>query len=453
MDANVAPPGSRGEELDDRVLWDVVEEHLDELEFSLEQVDRAHGNPLLTLPELARGAEARLLAHLDGLVIAGPTVVKRLAEPFLAEMDPERPTRVTALVLALIQNGLHDTVTSLLEHEDRRIRLAAATGCGLANNSEFNLQTLARVGRALPVIDVSASLEFLGLRQLAAPPRLDLLKNGTPDIVAAAVLASRSGDKATYLPVMEHLTGHADATVRDRALSLALAWGSRTAWQTCERQALDKHRVFPFSMGVYAQLGGPSEHEKLAQLRALDTHRPHVFRALGLSGNPDMVPTLLEYLEAEKPLEAKLAAQAISAIGGLDLSDDVFALPPEAEPEIESLPPIEEDDLDADLVPPPEAVLPLPDAAAIRLWWKETAPGLQPVRRYIRGRPFTPESLFWALENGPLGYRHALALALAFRSGAQIWLGTRVGSAEQRRALEAARSRLRRFLPNPFSNW
>src|SRR5258708_6687694 len=88
------------------VLWDVVEEHLDELEFCVEQFERMLDDAELSLPHLS-SIEARLFAHLDGLVVEGEPVIDRLIVPAIDDVAPDRPHRVTALGLAVTATGRH----------------------------------------------------------------------------------------------------------------------------------------------------------------------------------------------------------------------------------------------------------------------------------------------------------------------------------------------------------
>src|SRR5580698_2287016 len=72
----------------DPVLWPVVEEHLAEAGSLFDPLERAYDSPLLTLAKLARGVEARWLAHVDGLLVGGPGVYETLLRPILEEPDP-----------------------------------------------------------------------------------------------------------------------------------------------------------------------------------------------------------------------------------------------------------------------------------------------------------------------------------------------------------------------------
>lgn len=87
---------------EDQILWDVVEEHLDEAEFLVELWQGARRSPQYTLAELADGPETRLLAHVDGVVESGPLALERVAWPGL---DASEATRVAASALALLDGG------------------------------------------------------------------------------------------------------------------------------------------------------------------------------------------------------------------------------------------------------------------------------------------------------------------------------------------------------------
>ncbi|MCX4240160.1 hypothetical protein [Paraliomyxa miuraensis] len=87
----------------DEIVWTIVEEHLDEAEFLVEQWRNARRSPLHTLSELAEGIEARLAAHVDGLSCNGPLALEQVVWPVIedgAELD-----RVAAAALTLLDAG------------------------------------------------------------------------------------------------------------------------------------------------------------------------------------------------------------------------------------------------------------------------------------------------------------------------------------------------------------
>src|SRR5689334_5531802 len=93
------------------ILWDVVQEHLDEAEFLYEQWSNAFHSPTYPRRELASTLERRLEAHLDGLVVGGRAVAEQLLIPELANTDA--PARSTVAALALLA-GEHDSLPKIV---------------------------------------------------------------------------------------------------------------------------------------------------------------------------------------------------------------------------------------------------------------------------------------------------------------------------------------------------
>src|SRR6185295_16451953 len=85
---------------------------------------------------------------------------------------------------------------------------------------------------------------------------------------------------------------------------------------------------------------------------------------------------------------ARASGEAYCWITGADLERDHLVVK-EAPPDV---PAFENDDLDADLVPGPEALWPLPDADAARRHWAERQSSFAPDVRHIHGRPVTGET-------------------------------------------------------------
>jgi uncharacterized protein (TIGR02270 family) len=130
-----------------------------------------------------------------------------------------------------------------------------------------------------------------------------------------------------------------------------------------------------------------------------------------------------------------VAAEAFCAITGLDLEGQrlVVAPPPSAPEPI----PFEEDDLDADLVPSAEDLLPLPDVPGIQRWWSKNHQRFSTNTRFQGGRPVDLIVLQDELLRGPMRRRHATALELAVRTAGRYQVETRALSAEQRKQMSA----------------
>ena len=424
-------------DIGDGVLWDVIDEHFAELVFCVDRLQRTHEHPLLRLGDLTRRVEARLGAHLNALLLAGPAVALEGTKRNVEKLDPEKPGWATVFGLVSAAAGLDQPLDELFAHGDGRIRLAAARGCSLAASERLGETLLSRLAAAKTPPEAGVWLELMGARNLGPPDTTALVSSAEPDVVVAALRCLRQ-PVPSLGSVLERLAEHPDPLVRERALCVALAWGTPRAFAICEAQALDEGQASPLAMAAYAILGGPGQHARLAPTAAPKERRVHVLRALGFSGSAGLVPILLEVLESKTPLEAKIAAQAIAAIAGLDLRRDEFSEAPAQG--ADSLPLLEEDNLDADLVPPPEDALPAPNVAAIRAWWKEREGGLKAAPRLVFGAPRSPDGLLAALEHGPLGLRHGWALAAHLWSGGRFWLDTQALSAVQRSQLALARA-------------
>lgn len=89
---------------EDQILWDVVEEHLDEAEFLVELWAASRRSASYTLAELDRGPEARLFAHVDGIVVNEALALERTCWPVLEDPKAE-PSRLAAAALAMLEGG------------------------------------------------------------------------------------------------------------------------------------------------------------------------------------------------------------------------------------------------------------------------------------------------------------------------------------------------------------
>jgi uncharacterized protein (TIGR02270 family) len=431
-----------------RVLWPVVEEHLNEAEFLVEQFDRAFESPILTLAGLAANIEVRLFAHLDALLVGGPPVYERLCKPVLMEPDPAQPARITAAALVAVQAGHLKWLWPALEHEDGAVRAAAVRSAGLAGGAPLERWVIEGLSAELTPERRASLLAIASRLRLEPPVLVEWLTSDDPCVARAAAEAARHADSKRHLPAVEWLLDHSDDGVREAALIAAWIWGSRGAPAACERLALDTDKPREGPMALYASMGGAAQHQRLAALLPRPSHQRAALFALGFSGSVEEVPRLLEYLDAKDPVVAKLAAQAISMIAGFDLTHSAFVAKASDVPQgaqlsplhddpgaRASLPPLDADDLEADLVPPPEDALPQPNAAAIRQFCKDAR--LAGPQRYIGGHPMRADEVLGYLEHAPLRRRHALALALSIQNGGRAWIDTRAHSATQRRAIKA----------------
>jgi uncharacterized protein (TIGR02270 family) len=362
----------------DCVLWDVVDEHLAEAAFGLEQFEWALDHPSRTLSELDRYPEGRLLAHIDALVVHGAPVRERLLVPELENADGDDPARVTAAALALIAQGSYDQLWPGISHDHSAVRDATVRAASLDGGPELDRWASARLASTSSATALAALLELHATRGHEPPALRKRLRSDDPALLTAALRASRWADAREYRTAVDSFLEHPEPAVSEAALVSALCLGSSRAWPVCQRTALDTEAPHPVAMAICAALGSRAHHGRLAERVAIETDRAAALFALAFSGDVRQVPLLIAHLRDENVLHAKLALQAIAAITGLDVRDDAFALPEVAPEQTRAadqgadasddaeahaaLPPLDEDDLDADLTPQPEDALPLPNA-------------------------------------------------------------------------------------------
>jgi uncharacterized protein (TIGR02270 family) len=429
----------------DSILWDVLQEHLDEATFGLEQFERALNHPLRTLSQLERYPERRLFAHLDGLVLGGPRVWNQLLRPVLRGEESPEPARVCVAAMTFLRAGELEPVWAALGHEDPAVRQAVVRAGQLAGTAALDRELVQRFQSETTPSLCAALLDLIGLRSLTPPATLVQATQASDDslVAAAARVCVKEGSRH-QLSTIERLLHHASGDVRAASLVGALALGSQAAWQQCQRVAVETaDPLWELATVLTAQLGGRAHHRALLErLQDKKTRKPVLF-ALGYSGDTAVLGTLVEHLSSEDRSESKCAAQAIATISGIDLGADEFvdAAPPGAENPDESLPALEDDDPNADLVPAYEEALPLPNVATITASTRALLARTNPAVRVLQGAPFSLTCLLDGLESAPLNRRHVLGIWLTIHSGATLQLDTRQFSETQRAALTRLRER------------
>jgi|GEM_PF-2439644 uncharacterized protein (TIGR02270 family) len=427
---------------EETVLWDVLEEHLAEAQFGIDELQRGLESPVATLQSLLRGLEPRFLAHVDGLALGGAPVRAKLLEPIVGTLDPAQPAALIVAGFVLASAGAPDALLPALAHEDDGIRRAAVEAIVLGGGQTVDAWIGLKLSGSLVPKARASLLDVAWRRRVILSPLVMWLQD--PDALVVRWAAHSAGhiDPAVHGPALEHLLDHPDVAVREAALVPSLAWGSSRAVQYSRQWGLDRQTPRSVPMTLLAALEGPAVHEDLAALCAYPTHVRAAITALGHCGNVRMLPRLLEHVEGKTPLLRKLAAQSISLITGMKLGEVAAGAATPAKPDErgivgeqtdarQALPPLEEDDLDADIVPPPEDALPDPDPKAVRDHCGEAMARLNPDQRWLCGKPFSVGTLVEALQLLPMRARHSIATVLFVRTAGASWVDTRGLPGEQ----------------------
>jgi uncharacterized protein (TIGR02270 family) len=412
----------------DTILWDVIEEHLDEAEFLAEVWHTNLDSPAYLRDEFAAGPQERLLAHVDGLVVGGEPVRAQTLEATLGDEDCE-PWRATAAALAMLGHPSSQVSAPLFAELDQRtddVRAGIVAALSMSAREDIDV----RITDALRKPGAPAhrvALATVGGRRCVTPGNLvdDLLKDGGDAERAAAVSMLPYGDRR-YLGWVEHCVAKPDAALQWSAIRAGLVMGSGQAWQTVGKLGLTD-APHPDALVLLASLADANIVQRLVDQLPDAPDPASLVYALGYSGRRNAIEACLALLGDETL--GPLAGEAFAAMTGLPLEDDVHwddveeADEDESEDDLDAE--LEEDDEDDDLEIQPESELRIPKPEAIAAWWSEHQARFGPKQRYVVGRPVDQVSIGHALRVLPMRRHHALAFELLVRSKGQIRLRTR----------------------------
>jgi uncharacterized protein (TIGR02270 family) len=396
-------------------IWDVVEEHLDEAGFLWTQWESALASPRYTIAEVAAAPEERLVAHLDGVAVAGGAADEALLAPALAGDDAGR---VAAAAAVLAAAGRLDPVRVAISPDAPAAARAIARALGLCLASEGVAAVCGWIRDGDPAAQAVA-LEALAFRGAAPGGDVRALLASPDAAVQAAALSAAPALGDAARPAIEAALASAAPAVRDAAILTGLRLGLRAAWSACQRAA-DAGAATPLALEVLAVSGDPADVERIAVAAKTPALRRDALFAAGLSGTLRGAQVCAEYLH--DPAVVRTAAEGLCAVTGLAVAGPYEAAEPDP---TESLASLEGDDLDAPALPPEDSALPYPDAELLALSFRDRRGGLAPGQRYLLGRPWTPDDALAAVWSGPTRRRHALARELAIRTRAGWRLETR----------------------------
>ena len=415
------------------VLWPVVEESFDEAEFLWRSWESSLDTHARNYREVWFWTEDRLGGALDGVRLGQGKACEELLAPALRQGHNEHAFVVAAHVLASTSAGV--------AWEILQPHLCTAKGqigrlCGraleLATSSpqvralEENLHRMGAAG--LPWLVAARTFR----RQQSAPADVyDLATSHSADHRRVAMAAARLLRPHVARQLIEPGLSDIDAHVVAAATESGLVHGLRSAWARCLE--LGAAQTVPSSFFWLSALGAERESRLLMAALAQPRSFELGLAALGFLGTKEAANVALQAMQNET--HARLAAEAFCAITGLILPANNLVAPEPAG--VDELIPYELDDMNADLVPKLDDLLPLPDAAGVQRWWAQHEAHFDPHTRYIGGRPLCPEALHQALASGPMRRRHVLAFELAVRTGGACDLQTRAFYSLQRQQLNA----------------
>jgi len=359
-----------------RFLPDILGQHLEELDELLAR--RAHG--FRTGAPQAKQVvdlDARILAHADGLVVAGTEALPLLRQA-LEEGDPGQVVGAAFALTRSPEEGVAAKAVAQLGSagDAEALALAARYAPAAAGAVDVELERLAREGT--PQVAGVALAALARRDRLAGPQPLTKLLEG--DDAGAARWALEA---VAHLPGGEHeaaaATGRmgsalrrwareSEGATREAALHAA-AWTAQQ-WLPAALRSSAAEPAGPLGPehALLAALGDPEDLEWAQALAANEALGPARFGVLALHGHPKLLPLLVTWMESQDPATAAVAADAYTLLSGAPMF--VVGKRVSANPD---------DDFAEDHA--------VPDLPRARAHCASTEPAFAAEPRWLRGRP------------------------------------------------------------------
>ena len=369
-------------------LPDLLEEHLEEIQFLWPIRDRGLRSPRMAMRDI-RNFENRIDAHVDGALVPGED-----AYPFidpLLEADDE-PAAFTA-TFVLLRHGTEKALSRI------RQALPAATGkrlTGIARALQIGradalLNDLGTIFRGDDVARAAAAAEALcyHVRWKGSHDRLlDLLSHDDPSLKrtgwrVVANLAIPTEPKQYAAAMRDE-----DLGVREAALNAAAWTGVSGTLNIARAAAASPSKENLAAYRLLAALGEPADLRVIQQLLAIPELGPDRFALAASYGHPALAPLLLDSLTSSNKRDAIAAGEAFMRLTGADLGPgEQVTLPPEDGSEPDEF---EKEFLDTGT---------LPDPAKARAHWDRIAASVAPLTRMAHGRDVStsipPDAYSW----------------------------------------------------------
>lgn len=391
------------------LLRDVLEEHLEELQFLWGLRRSGLRSPELTLPKLRR-LEERIEAHADGLLLARGELPGLVGEG----LTSDDPLVSFAAGYVLLGSGLPGAAVSVVEafrgaSGGGREGLGEALSHGDVRAVSGELAACVKSEDAGLAVAAAAALALQSAPGVPGPEESRFRDEADPAVRAAGWRLVPLLPSAPRPEAFRRGLSDPDLDVA-REAAVAAAWFAEpAALEACRSHARAGGENTAEWLYLLAVLGEPGDLALVAGAaagRAGDGRAGP--RALGALGHPGGVGALLLAMESEDPVRASAAGAAFAKITGADVASDRRATvrPPGEAP----------DDFEEEFL---EEVA-LPDAATARALWKDVGPSYAKGTRWCRGADVSSGCPAGLLEEFDLESRWEACLRGRFRG---TWKG------------------------------
>jgi uncharacterized protein (TIGR02270 family) len=337
----------------------------------------------------------RVLAHLDGLAVAGAA-----AQPLL-EAELESPSRgaVFALAVPAIESGRPEALERiwLLAEDAPAVVDGLTTAFGWVKGRQ--LQGLVRdLLRHPDPARRAAGLAACAMHRTdPGPGSGPWLEDPAPAVRSRALRAVGELGLVDLTPRCLKAMGDDDGECRFWAAWSGVLLGNRgVALDTLRRSALEadvSHRERAFRLAMQA-MDAKSAHTTLKALASDSAQLRWLIHGSGIAGDPVYASWLIGHMS--KPETARAAGEAFTLVTGADL-DALQLWRPQPE-DFESGPTEDSDDTNVEL--DADEGLMWPDPAKVEQWWAANAGRFQKGQRFFMGAPVTRAHCLDVLKNG-----------------------------------------------------
>jgi uncharacterized protein (TIGR02270 family) len=410
-----------------RVNWTIVEECLDEAEYLWSCRERALDAHDQDMERVQVWLEERLFGAIDGLLVAGDAGVEMLAGA-LREKPASRASVAAYALAGLNSQAAADGLVQALA--DGAPMPAIRRGLELGASDMFLQRLQPATGKSAQMLamitDVRAQQGVNAEDKVRA-----LWMSPDDDVKAAAVRLAKNASKELGTYVAQLGLSAELPEIRVDSMELGLMLGLPEAWDLAKEIAAAPQPGFGRAAIAVAALAGGYELARLEPAFAdKDLQRDALF-ACGFAGTVVAADACMAAMkQGQLP---KVAADSFCAITGLDLVKEGLVLPPPPPPAEPVT--FEDDDLDADLVPTADEMLPSPDVAAVERWWAESRKRFPAGQRFVAGRPWSLQVLHERMLNAPMRRRHGWGFEIAVQTEGVHQIRTRAFMAAQQAQL------------------
>jgi uncharacterized protein (TIGR02270 family) len=412
---------------------DIVEESFDEAGFLWQRWEADLASPTRSLDDVWLWTEDRLQGALDGAAVGGEAAIGP-ATKALRSGEPEKVFVGTAVLSTSAEDRAGQVLTRVLRAAEGKKLDVMLRALELLGSTQA-LRIAASVLATPEPAHAAAICRLKTFRRVAPGDEMaTAFKSNVAKAQVEAIRAARLAPVDSAGPWITAALSSEDPDVKYAAVESALCLRIEHAWKTVTQMASLRVPSAGAYLKLLAIFGTAEEHETVyAALRVPELQLPAIW-ALGHIGNVRAADACVSGMQYE-PI-ARACGEAYCWITGADFDRDKLT----AEEKPVEPPALEDDDLDADLVPPPEALWPLPDPEAVKRHWLGLRADWSANVRHIRGKPAGGDTLLSMIETGPMLRRPDLALELRVKTRGRYDVEPRAFTSRQRQMMKAGRA-------------